>query len=121
MRLTLLLTLSAALFLPACDKEEDDDDGGGNTIDPARIDAILALPGDAGAGETVFGRCAAAACHGADGNSGSTGAPLRDEVPGLSDERLIEIVLGGYETMAPQNLSDQEMADVLVYLRDTFG
>ena len=120
MRLTLLLTLSAALFLPACNEEAGDEEGG-NTVEPARVDAILALPGDTAAGETVFGRCAAAACHGADGNSGTTGAPLRDEVPELSDERLIQIVLGGYETMAPQNLSDQEMADVLAYLRETFG
>jgi mono/diheme cytochrome c family protein len=119
MRLTLLLTLSAALFLPACNEEGDDGEGG--NIDPARVDAILALPGDAGAGETVFGRCAAAACHGADGNSGSTGAPLRDAVPGLTDEGIVEIVLGGYETMPAQALTDQEMADVLVYLRDTFG
>lgn len=117
MRLT-LLTLCAALLLPACNDGEDDDDGG--TIDPARIEAILALPGDVTAGEAVFARCAAASCHGPDGNSGS-GSPLSDEVPDLSDEGLVDVVLGGEEAMPPQALTDQEMADVLAYLRETFG
>jgi len=120
MRLPLLLTLSAALFLPACNEEEPEDE----TIDPARVEAILRLPSDAGAGASSFGLCAVSSCHGADGNSGSTGTPLRDEVPELSDEQLINIVLAGYDEgdviMPPQNLSDQEMADLLAYLRDNF-
>lgn len=120
MRLTLLLTLCTALFLPACNNEEEEDDEGGNT-DPARIDAILALQGDATAGQTAFARCSAASCHGADGNSGSTGAPLSEEIPELTDERIIDVVLGGYEAMPAQNLADQEMADLLAYLHETFG
>lgn len=119
MRSTLLLTLCAALFLPACNEEEEDDEGG-NT-DPARIEAILALSGDAATGETAFARCSASSCHGADGNSGSAGAPLSDEIPELTDERVIDVVLGGYEAMPAQSLADQEMADLLAYLRETFG
>lgn len=112
--------LCAALFIPACDDGEDEDDDEGGTIEPARIDAILALEGDVAAGATVFGRCTSSACHGTDGNSGS-GSPLSSEVPEASDRGLIDAVLGGEEGMPPQGLTDQEMADLLVYLRDTFG
>ncbi len=120
MRLTLLFTLSAALLLPACNEEEPDDDEHG-TIDQARIDAVLALPGDVAAGETVFATCAISSCHGADGNSGSAGISLSDEVPEHPDDHLISYVLGGTGSMPAQNLTDQQMADVLAYLRDTFG
>lgn len=119
MRFPVLLTLCTALLLPACD-DEGGDEGGGN-VDPARIDAITALSGDAAAGETVYARCSASTCHGSDGDSGTGGSRLSAEVPAQSDEGLIEVVLGGYETMPAQNLSDQEMADLLAYLRSTFG
>jgi len=119
MRLTLLLTLSAALFLPACNEEEGEEEGG--NVDPARVDAILALSGDATAGESVFARCSVSSCHGTGGNMPIAGTPpLDDEVPEQSDEQLIDVVIGGYETMPAQTLTDQEMADLLVYLRDTF-
>lgn len=120
MRLTLLLTLSAALFLPACNEEEEEDEGG--NVDPARVDAILGLTGDAAAGETVYARCSVSSCHGADGNSGPTGTPpLGEEVPEQSDEDLIQIVVGGYGSMPAQGVDDQQMADLLAYLRDSFG
>jgi mono/diheme cytochrome c family protein len=120
MRLTLLLTLSAALFLPACNEEEGEEEGG--NVDPARIDAILALSGNGATGETVFARCSVSSCHGTGGDMPISGTPtLTAEVPEQSDEELIDIVIGGYETMPAQTLTDQEMADLLVYLRDTFG
>ena len=119
MRHTLLLMLCTALLLPACDEDKGEDEGG--NVDPARIDAILAISGDTAAGETVYARCSASTCHGSDGDSGTTGSRLSGEVPGQSDEGLIEVVIGGYETMPAQNLSDQEMADLLAYLRATFG
>lgn len=119
MRLPLLLTLSAALFLPACNEEEEDDEGG--NVDSARVDAILALTGDASAGQTIYARCSVSSCHGTDGNSGPAGTPaLADEVPEQSDEQLVQIVLGGYGSMPAQPMEDQDMANVLAYLRDTF-
>lgn len=121
MRLTLLLTLSAALFLPACNEGEGEDDEGGN-VDSARVDAILALSGDATAGQTTFARCSVSSCHGNGGDAPISGTPaLSDEVPGQSDGQLIQVVIGGYETMPAQPMEDQEMADLLAYLRDTFG
>ena len=120
MRLTLLLTLSAALFLPACNEEEDDDEGG--NVDSARVDAILGLSGDATAGQTVFARCSVSSCHGTGGDMPISGTPtLTDEVPEQSDEQLIQVVIGGYEAMPAQPMEDQQMADLLAYLRDTFG
>lgn len=120
MRLTLLLTLSAALFLPACNEEEDDDEGG--NVDSARVEAILGLAGDAASGQTVFARCSVSSCHGTGGDMPISGTPtLTDEVPEQSDEQLIQVVIGGYEAMPAQPMEDQEMADLLAYLRDTFG
>ena len=90
-----------------------DKDGGGGEFDD-----ILALDGDATAGGTKFSSTCAA-CHAADGTGGS-GPSLVDAVPGYSDEELLDIMLNGNGDMAPVSLSDQEAADVLAYLIETF-
>lgn len=82
-------------------------------------DPALTLEGDATAGATVFADTCAV-CHGESGEGG-TGPALTDEVPEKSDEELVDIIRNGYEEMAPVDLEDQEIADVLAYLRDTFG
>lgn len=117
MRRLLLLTLPLVLTTAACDSEEGDGGGGDDN------GGILELTGDAAAGQTVFtsGMCSTAACHGSDGNSGSSAPPLSDVVSGRSDEQLIDSVLDGRGAMPPQDLSDQEMADVLAWLRESFG
>lgn len=116
MRRLLPLGLSL-LLLPslACDSGGGDGDGGGGNAD------ILALTGDAAAGETVFTStaCSSAACHGADGMSGSAPS-LSGVVSARSDDQVIDAVLDGKGGMPPQNLTDQQMADVLAWLRDTF-
>lgn len=114
MRRLLLLTLPLLLTPVACDS--GDGDGGGDDNG-----AILDLTGDAAAGETVFtaGMCATAACHGSDGVSGQ--APALDGVVGSrTDEQIIDSVLDGKGAMPPQDLSDQQMADVLAWLRQEF-
>lgn len=110
MRLVPRLIVFIALLVPAC----------GEGVDPARIDDILALDRDAAAGEDVYASCASSSCHGSNGDSGS-GPRLSRRVPRGSDEDLIEIVLAGEGGMPPQDLDDQEMADLLAYLRQTFG
>ena len=87
-----------------------------------------ALTGDASAGATEFSNVCAV-CHGADG-TGETGvAPsLVDAVPEYThDSELSDIILNGfdeanpdYPTMPPQDLTDQQVADVIAYLRETF-
>jgi mono/diheme cytochrome c family protein len=111
MRTLLLLALPFMLTTLACDS------GG---TDPGNS-AILDLTGDASAGETVFtsGTCSTASCHGADGISGTAPA-LSSTVPGLSDDGIINSVLDGKGSMPPQDLSDQEMADVLAWLNASF-
>lgn len=115
MRSLLTFVLPAALLIPACDSDGGDD--GGN-----RNDDIKALSGNAATGETVFTSmtCASSGCHGMDGNSGSAPA-LRDVVSGLSDDQVINAVLDGEGSMPPNDLEDQEMADVLAWLRQQFG
>lgn len=104
--------LLSALVLAACGEEKTD------TGNQARIDAVLALTGDATNGGTVFGNTCAG-CHGADGASGS--APdLTAEIPEVDDAELVEIMLFGEGTMPAQDLTDQDAADVLAYARVTF-
>jgi cytochrome c551 len=115
MRRLLVLALPVLLTTTlACDSGGDDGDGGDNS-------AVLALSGDAAAGQTVFSAnaCATAGCHGADGNSGSAPA-LRDVIDNRTDDQIIDAVLDGKGGMPPQDLTNQQMADVLAWLRDTF-
>ncbi|MEX1361678.1 MAG: cytochrome c [Nannocystaceae bacterium] len=116
MRSLLFLALPALLALSGCDSDSGDGGGGDRNAD------IKALTGDAASGQTVFSSmtCASSGCHGADGNSGSAPA-LRDSAPGLSDDQIIDSVLDGKGAMPPNDLEDQEMADVLAWVRSTFG
>lgn len=126
-RLLHVLALSLVIG-SACDDggDEDDDDGGGE--DNPRTAGILELTGTATpAGADVFAAtCGTAPCHGADGNT--PGDPmmlakdLSEEIPEKTDREIVNIILNGYETMASQaTLSDQQVADVLAYVRGEFG
>ncbi|MEM9458924.1 MAG: c-type cytochrome [Myxococcota bacterium] len=114
MRRLLILTLPAMLTTFACDSDEG---GGGD-----RNASIKALTGDVSAGETVFSGsgCNSTACHGADGDSGPSAPRLTDVVGMRTDDELINSVLDGRGNMPPQSLEDQQMADVLAWLRDSF-
>ncbi|HRI08490.1 MAG TPA: cytochrome c [Nannocystaceae bacterium] len=111
--IVLALFTLASIALPACSG------GGGN----ADVDAILALDGVSADGSTVYtDKCAV--CHMADGSgNAASGYPsLVAEVPGQSDEDIVTIILEGEEAMPAfrSQLSDQQVADVLAYLRETF-
>ncbi|MEE2751028.1 MAG: cytochrome c [Myxococcota bacterium] len=75
--------------------------------------------GDIERGAEVFaGTCAG--CHGPEGSGGS--APgLMYIVKQHDDSGLTDIILEGTGNMPPQDLSNQELADVIAYLRDSFG
>lgn len=108
------LAVAVSLIVVGCG-----DDGETGEEDP--IDAILGLDGNATAGEVAFATCAASNCHGSDGASGDPSSPdLADAVPALDDRGLAEVIKNGTGTMPGQNLSDQEIADVMAYCRQTF-
>src|SRR6185503_5535221 len=77
------------------------------------------LTGDPVAGEAVFGDTCAV-CHGADGAGMNNAPSLAVEVPDQTDAELEDIILNGYGDMAAQDLTDQEVADVIAYCRETF-
>lgn len=115
MRRLLLLTLPLILSPLACESGGDDDGGGRNA-------AILALSGDSTAGQATFtaGSCSTESCHGSDGNSGPSAMPFSSLVSSLSDDDIVNSVLDGKGGMPAQDLEDQEMANVLEWLRTDF-
>lgn len=96
----------------------------------APADAEHSLPGNAEAGAAIYGRICVA-CHGADGrgNGGVTGANFVGDATRLAKtntQLLLSIrdgVTTGPSPMPAQAgvLNDQEMKDVLSYIRHTFG
>lgn len=77
-----------------------------------RAEGILALEGDATAGEAVYvAECAS--CHGEDGGGGS-GPAVNTE---SEASEIVEVVLEGEEEMpAFPDLSDQAIADLTAYV-----
>ena len=98
--------LNVLIFaLIGCSGEKDDTGGGGG--------------GDVTAGAEVYST-SCSSCHGTNGEGGS-GPAMTDEVPELTDDQIKDVVTNGYEDMAPVTLDDTQMADLLAYLRATFG
>ena len=95
-------------FLVACAGGDKDDTGGGDNGG-----------GDATAGAEVY-TTSCSGCHGPNGNDGSA-ADLTAEVPEKTDEELTTIITEGYGSMGPVTLDDTQLADLLAYLRATFG
>lgn len=119
-----LLALTFVMTLvPACD--DGGDESGGEEGGGSRANMILALSGTTAAGNTVFtANCGVASCHGADGNTPGTADTKRldEEIPAMSDEDIVTVVIEGEGLMPPQSaLSDQQVADVLAYVKATFG
>jgi len=85
-----------------------------------RINAILALQGEASRGATTFA-AVCAACHGNDG-LGGIGPSLAERVPSRSDEGLLQSILQGRGNMPAwqDNFLDSEFADLFAFLRATF-
>ena len=85
-----------------------------------RAAAIMALSGvDVAGADTFSNNCTA--CHGFDGLGGSVGPSLQGRVPGLGDADVVDTLLNGKGGMPSwAHLSDQELADLRAYLRETF-
>lgn len=93
--------------------------GGGSNLDTG--EGALSLTGDFAHGEQLFATTCAP-CHGDDGSGGSQHVDLREHVPEHSDRQLVRVLARGSGEMPDPGLStDQDIADVLSYLRATFG
>lgn len=100
-----LTAIGAALILTGC----------GN-----RIDDILALEGDLTRGQILYeSRCAS--CHGLQGQ-GVSGPAMDERVPLLTGTEILETVLDGIGQMPAfgDDLSDQQLSDLLTYLQASF-
>jgi mono/diheme cytochrome c family protein len=87
----------------------DDGDGGNNGGD--RVEAILALEGDATAAQANYASVCSV-CHAADGSGTPSGTDLT--ALSLSDRDIVEVILYGKGTMPGYEGSydDQEVADL---------
>ena len=91
-----------------------------NTIE-SRRDDVLSQAGFVTQGSEVFANHCAA-CHGLDGMDTDNTPSLFERVPGLDDSELVMTLLQGKGDMpAWDYLSDQELADLLAYLSNTFN
>ena len=114
-----LLLSATFVLLPACDGGSSGE-GGETTSGNDRVDMILSMSPDSAAGASVFTTmCGNDICHGADGNSGP-GADLSTVAPTLSDAALVGVIIDGSGMMPALSLSDQEIADVVAYINETF-
>jgi len=109
----ILIAAAILTFAPACTEEANPD-----------TDAILALTGDAANGKLVYeSKCAS--CHKADGSGdASLNYPnLAEHASHESDAEIVTVVLDGEEAMPAfrASLDDQEVADLLAYIRAEWG
>lgn len=91
--------------------------------------AVLALKADAAAGKTAYlANCAR--CHGPDGKGNQSGPSLLERAKKESKGELVLSVINGYEAKPPSTLSmpafgkdltNQQIADVVEYVKVTFG
>jgi mono/diheme cytochrome c family protein len=114
------------LFLLACDGAAKDTADTSDTAAVDRAPDILALTGDATAGADIYGGFCSS-CHGYAGE-GDIGPALTEVVPGATREHLVDVVLNGWDgdenasrMSGMKSLTDQNIADVVQYLMDTWG
>lgn len=109
------LIIIATASVVACG---DDDE---TAVCETEAQAIAALSDNPSRGQTVFAAtCGLSTCHGADGNQGPS-PNLSAVAVGRSDTQLATTVNCGIGTMPAQDsLTDQEIADVVAYVQQTF-
>lgn len=84
-----------------------------------------ALVGDSASGATLYA-AACEGCHGADGTlgtdiGGTASADLSVRVPAMEDDDIADQIENGGSAMPAQYDDPQDIADVIAYLRATFG
>ncbi|MFO7561188.1 MAG: cytochrome c [Enhygromyxa sp.] len=133
-----LVVLAALVLLAACAEDEDSnpelevapetapeteqhDDHACTTAERMRVEAILDRTPDKAAGAQLYTQtCATVLCHGTDGVGGPAPS-LAETIPAHSDAELgCVLLLGPGEMTSLESLSDQQLADVIAYVRATF-
>ncbi len=117
------LWAGAVALLVACGGETADGGTDEDTTDAelTEVERVLALTGDVTAGEGIYtSNCQL--CHAADG-TGGTGTDLTAWTASGSEEEAVTAVLAGKGTMPSYraSLSEQDVADVVAYIFDSFG
>lgn len=121
MRWILSLSILAVAACNGGGDNGDTDTTDSGTTCTEQIDCVLELTSDITAGEGVYtSNCVA--CHGTYG-TGGVGSDLTSTVPSLDTRGIAEVVISGQGAMAGfgSTLSDQEIADVVGYVEDSFG
>ncbi len=96
-----------ALMTVGCAGEQETDEGADEAADEEGVDLEN--------GQMIHDVTCKGTCH-------ANNMILDEEVPEESDEELFEIIDKGYEEMPPQDqLSDQDIRDVIAYLRVLYG
>lgn len=120
----LFLAGSLVLAIGCDDDGGDEGDTGAGSGGEDRAASILGLEGDAATGATLFtsSGCSNDSCHGADGVSGPASPSLDTSVLASDDAQIVNTFLNGKGGMPAQSsLDDQQLADLLAYVSDTFG
>jgi mono/diheme cytochrome c family protein len=124
--------MATALLWAACNGDKDGESGlTGETGDtqpdpqtstgPERVATILALTGDPTAGQATY-TAVCAACHGTDGTGVPPSPALTERVPTLTDDQVVSTILEGKGNMDSYRfLENQDIADVLAFVRTHFG
>lgn len=87
---------------------------------PREIGPALALRGDATAGRAQY-QIVCASCHGPEG-TGIAGAPgIAATVAGLTNEDVMTAMLRGRGGMPAAHLTDAQAADILAFVRASWG
>lgn len=102
--------------------DTDTDDPGTTSTGAARVATILSLTGDAAAAQGNY-TAVCAACHGPDGAGVPPSPALTERVPTLTDDQIVTTILEGKGNMDSYALvlRNQEIADLLAYLKTNFG
>ncbi len=89
-----------------------------------RVDGILALSGDVTNGASRFTSSCGIGnpCHGPDGMATMGGTDLTTRTGANTDAFIVSAIVNGYEGMPAQDtLPDQDVADILAYMRSEWG
>lgn len=106
---TILGLLPVMLF--ACGEKAADADGDSG---------IRVADGDATNGAALYAS-SCAGCHGADGTGLSAPDLTTGLVASLSDAGLVDVIANGIGSMPAITSDDQEIADLVAYLRQEWG